>query len=452
MTGGTGRPRTSGELWREAADQRVADALTAVAELAAAPPYVPSLLDAIAARTRQLVGADACVVEFVEGAELVWRAAAGPLRRHLGRRLPRAGTLSDVALASGHAEICADAYTDPRTDHALCKELRIRSVVAVPLLNDSKPFAVVKVTAPYPEAFDEHEARLLALLGRVVGTRLEYALICERQRTAEDRLNATRIEYAAVLDALDEGVVVQDAHGTILLANRTAERILGVSAQNLAGGAGGEPPWELVQEDGTPWPAEKHPALVALRTGTPQRQVVMGVRRLDGVLRWTSVTAIPLKDPRHGGAVAGVVVSLSDITEQRAAEEALAFSQELVAEAHRLAGVALWEWDPRSGNLFWSEEVYDMLGIAPGEVRPTFRAYVDRVHPDDHDRLLELLDAALRAGGPFTTDHRIIRPDGRVRRVHSWGQVAHDSAGRPVLAWGALQDVTDRPPGGEPKS
>ena len=136
-------------------------------------------------------------------------------------------------------------------------------------------------------------------------------------------------EHDAVLSCLAEGVVVQDADGIIRLCNPSAERILGLSQDEIKGRSFLDSGGRVVREDGAPFPAHENPFSVVLKSGEPQLGVVMGLPRPDGTLSWISVNTQPL----HGKGEKrpyGAVTSFSDITHTR--------QKELAAEAQRRAG------------------------------------------------------------------------------------------------------------------
>jgi two-component system CheB/CheR fusion protein len=94
--------------------------------------------------------------------------------------------------------------------------------------------------------------------------------------------------------------VYQDAHGAVLSVNPAAERILGLTLDQLTGRTSVDPRWQAIHEDGAPFPGDQHPAMVALRTGQPVTGVVMGVFNPQrGHRRWLHVSAIPLFRPNE---------------------------------------------------------------------------------------------------------------------------------------------------------
>jgi PAS domain S-box-containing protein len=117
---------------------------------------------------------------------------------------------------------------------------------------------------------------------------------------------------AAALDAIDEGVLVQDAETQVVYANRAASELLGVDREQLRGRSELPTPCECLSESGEALP-ERWPSVDALRTGRPQRPRVMGLPRPDGRVRWVRVSARPIGR--------SVLTSMLDVTALRNAEE-----------------------------------------------------------------------------------------------------------------------------------
>jgi PAS domain S-box-containing protein len=66
------------------------------------------------------------------------------------------------------------------------------------------------------------------------------------------------------------------------------------------------------------------------------------------------------------------------------------------------------------------------------------------VHPDDRARVRTALATAVRGGPPLSIDHRIVRPDGKIRIVHQQSEIKRDDRGIPVLMFGTMHDVTEQ--------
>jgi PAS domain S-box-containing protein len=158
----------------------------------------------------------------------------------------------------------------------------------------------------------------------IVGQQLIYAIardVTDRKR-AEEALRQSEERYRSVIAAMQDGIVLLDADGSIRACNASAERILGLSADQMMGRTPLDPRWGAVRDDGSPFPEEARPPVVTLRTGQACSNVTMGVRRPDDTLAWLSVNSQPLFHS-DGTTLTGVVACFADITDRRRTEEKL---------------------------------------------------------------------------------------------------------------------------------
>jgi PAS domain S-box-containing protein len=157
--------------------------------------------------------------------------------------------------------------------------------------------------------------------GEIIGT-FGIARDVGERKAAEEALRHGEERYRSVIAAMQDGIVLLDADGSIGESNAAAERILGLSAEQLMGRTPHDPRWCAIHEDGSPFPGETHPPMVTLRTGEPCTDVVMGVHKPDGTLTWISVNSQPLLHA-DGRTLVGVVASFEDVTGRKRTEEAL---------------------------------------------------------------------------------------------------------------------------------
>ncbi|WP_375478731.1 diguanylate cyclase domain-containing protein [uncultured Nostoc sp.] len=153
---------------------------------------------------------------------------------------------------------------------------------------------------------------------RMLGTHTD---ITERKRI-EEALRESEQRYRSVITVMAEGIVLQQSDGRITACNDSAERILGLTADQMIGRTSIDPRWQAIHEDGTSFPEETHPAFVTLRTGQPQFHVIMGVHKPDGSLTWISINSQPLFESDQSRPSA-VVTSFTDITDRKQAQIAL---------------------------------------------------------------------------------------------------------------------------------
>jgi diguanylate cyclase (GGDEF)-like protein/PAS domain S-box-containing protein len=125
-------------------------------------------------------------------------------------------------------------------------------------------------------------------------------------------------------------------------------------------------------------------------------------------------------------------------------ERELELGERMLLETQRLAHIGSWEWDVQANRVTWSDELYRIYGAAPRAFEPTFETYLERVHPEDRDRVCSIVQGALAAPGPFSFEERIVRPDGTIRYLRSEGRVIAGSDGEVERLVGVCHDITDR--------
>ncbi|SFD80084.1 PAS domain S-box-containing protein [Thiohalospira halophila DSM 15071] len=242
---------------------------------------------------------------------------------------------------------------------------------------------------------------------------------------------------AALLDSGVVAVALLDGDGAIRDANALGRRLLG-----LAEGDDGElrpPPWHIAPADPDRATADAFPVAPVLAARAPVHNVRLTLVWSDGGIRHIAVDAAPVEGTTGEWQV---LVSLRDATERILAEQALRQREAELAEAQQLAGLGSWVSDLDTGSVRWSDEVYRIFGLRREEWGGTHEAFLERVHPDDRERVQAAVDAAL-AGDEYDIEHRIIRPNGRVRHVHQRGRVDFDARGRALRMIGTVLDVTE---------
>ncbi len=248
----------------------------------------------------------------------------------------------------------------------------------------------------------------------------------------------------AVLETAAAGVVVQDANGAIVDCNPAAERLLGLSHEQLIGVTSLDPRWRIIDADCQALPGHQHPAMRTLRGGGPLRNVLMGVELPDGSRRWLSVNTTLL--PRDDGAP-WVVCSFADVTARRELELQLHDQWQLLTTTLKGTRTATWEWHVASGAVRFTERWAEIIGYTLADLAPLdFQAWQRHVHPDDAVEAMSQLDQHF-AG---TLEHydielRMRHRDGSWRWVHARGRLASRSAdGQPLLMLGTHEDIHER--------
>ena len=108
-----------------------------------------------------------------------------------------------------------------------------------------------------------------------------------------------------------------------------------------------------------------------------------------------------------------------------------------------MAHIGHWEWNVATDKTYWSDELYSIFGRNPKEPYPTYREFLNYVHPGDRDYVRNATEKAIN-GKPYSIDYRIIAADGKEHIVHMQSQIIFDKEDMPVRVKGIVQDITER--------
>jgi signal transduction histidine kinase len=138
------------------------------------------------------------------------------------------------------------------------------------------------------------------------------------------------------------------------------------------------------------------------------------------------------------------------LAEERAsASEALRQRHDELQLALRAHGMGLWAWDLQRDTIEWTDEVYRLLWQEPGSITPSLNAWFTVIHCDDLKHVRESTARNLASGNEFSSQFRIVGPDGSIRWIESHSTARRDPQGRAMRLIGVLADVTDRKRGEE---
>ena len=133
------------------------------------------VVDVVTRRAQELTHSTGAVVELVDGNELVYWSASGNVVPQLGMRVSAEGGLSGLCIKTGRVLQCDDSETDPRVDLAACRRIGLRSMLVAPLPFGDTIIGVLKVVAPWVDAYQPEDVRTLELLNTLIGATLSHA-------------------------------------------------------------------------------------------------------------------------------------------------------------------------------------------------------------------------------------------------------------------------------------
>ncbi len=113
-------------------------------------------------------------------------------------------------------------------------------------------------------------------------------------------------------------------------------------------------------------------------------------------------------------------------------------------QAQKVNHIGSYVWDLGADRTTWTDELYRITGYSPSSFEPDYERYINCIHPDDRDEFTALTQKVLREMGTYSSEYRIIRPDGEVRYIHEQGEVKLDEKGEVIGLFGIIQDITER--------
>ncbi|MDP2961970.1 MAG: PAS domain S-box protein [Sulfurimicrobium sp.] len=280
---------------------------------------------------------------------------------------------------------------------------------------------------------------LLALmLFAILAEYLALGLLGRRQLRQAVAENEARLRE--ITATLAEAVYVIDTRGLIVFINPETERLLGWPESELIG-QHAHSKFHHRRIDGAQLHVRDCPIYQALATGEVYRGDTEVFWCKDGSPLPVSVSASPIV---RDGKMTGAVVAFSDIRERKLAREALLKSEAQLKEGQRLTHMGSWELDLVTNVLFWSDEIYRIFEIDSLAFGASYEAFLGLIHPEDRARVDEAFNFSVKNRVPYSIEHRLLFPDGRIKFVVEWGETFYDAGGQPVRSVGTVQDITER--------
>lgn len=324
-----------------------------------------------------------------------------------------------------HVQKLSELPPQAAAERELWSQLGIRSIVCVPLFAHMDLYGGVGFESMRSErSWTEGDLRMLGIVAQIFANALN-------KRKNEEALR----NQALLLERVSDAVVSTDLDLTIRTWNHAAETIYGYTAEEALYHRMDE----LLK---TQWPAGESSEAVReqyLETGTWRGEVVQYTKAGDKIDVMTSVNLIRDAEQKAVGVVA-VNRDLTTITKTR---EALIRSERHLEKAQKIAKLASWTVNLRTGSADWSTEINQIFGLDEDE-QVDYIKLVEMTHPDDREKVKRLLDESVRTHTPFKVETRIITAQGEERIVEVQIDFDFDGEGNAMRLTGIARDITER--------
>ncbi|MBF0486984.1 MAG: PAS domain S-box protein [Nitrospirae bacterium] len=166
------------------------------------------------------------------------------------------------------------------------------------------------------------------------------------------------------------------------------------------------------------------------------------MRRHDGVYRSFLARGFPVF--KEDGSIQEWVGTCTDITGSKQAEQELRLVKQRLELATRSANLGIWDWDISNNIMTWDARMLELYGLTLETFPGGVEAWMNGLHPEDRDKILEENNAALRGEKEWDTEFRVLHPNGTVIHIKANGMVIRDSKGTAIRMLGINYDITGR--------
>ncbi len=276
---------------------------------------------------------------------------------------------------------------------------------------------------PRQPGFSEDEKALIEIIAQWLRQQLEQREYRRELETARDRFEQT-------LERVDDSFFAVDTDWRVTYVNEVGKEVLR-KAMGLGDGADivGRHLWENIPEAvETTFYQQYHHALEA-------QESVSFESYFDPMDVWFEVRAYPDEE--------GLSVYFTDVTERKGQERELERFQNLLNQTERVADIGGWEINIETMDVFWTEHLFDLLGVEYDE-EPSYDEALDVYHEADRPVVEQAVEEAIDAEEPFDVELRYWKSDDDLRWLRVQGVPITNDDGEVVMVRGSAQDVTER--------
>jgi PAS domain S-box-containing protein len=304
------------------------------------------------------------------------------------------------------------------------------SLMSVPIQNGPNVIGMLSIQSYTPRAYDETALKDFISLA-------DHCAEAIHRIHAEEQLHESEERFRQLAENLEDVVWIADRQlKRVLYINPAYEKVFGRSPESL-------------YTDLRSWLDAVHPEdrdlvsqMLEQHWDTEDAPLEYRIIRPDGSIRWILRRAFPIRD--QNGDVYRVAGLSQDITERKRVQDELRRSEEELRLFNLATNDMFWNWDFSTGNVVRSTGFERVFSYEESEIDPSISWWEDRLHPEDRQRVIEVVQATLQSGGKACTyEYRFRRRDGSYATVFDCAYFVRDKLGNAVRAIGAMTDITE---------
>jgi PAS domain S-box-containing protein len=257
------------------------------------------------------------------------------------------------------------------------------------------------------------------------------------QKEMENRLRQSEQRLRSLIEASPDGIAMTNSEGDIVFLNQENLNMLGyesldeIHSQNITG-------YDLLASEDQ----DKIKDISKnLSLGGKVESIEIDLKRKDGSYLPVEVSLAAIPDHKENSE--DIVIIARDISHRKLAEQKVLESRRRLARAEKVANLGNWEWHIAENNLIWSDQVYRLFDMEPGNPELTRERFLEMVHPEDRSRMENHIENLLRNGYDEPIIYRILTPKGKIKYLRSVSQANKDDNGNVISIFGIVLDITE---------